>query len=191
MAEIRPHALHKADRPTSNERPTVVVPCPQRPESRADDEEAATTIRRRNPRKQGEIGLGAAIAWFADHGWSVSIPLADNQPYDLVVDEGDGPKRVQVKTTTHRTPYGRYAVQLNTRGGNQSLHTAKPFDPANSDLLFVLTDDRSQYLIPTGRIAATREISLGALYEQYRLDEKGPGGEPGPVVGGGFEPPKA
>lgn len=46
------------------------------------------TIRRANPRKQDEIGLGATIHWFLDHGYAVSLPLIDSQPYDLVVDDG-------------------------------------------------------------------------------------------------------
>lgn len=41
-----------------------------------------TTIRRANPRKQGEIGLGAATAWFLAEGYAVSVPLCDKQPYD-------------------------------------------------------------------------------------------------------------
>ena len=45
------------------------------------------TIRRANPRKQDEIGLGATIHWFLDHGYAVSLPLIDSQPYDLVVDD--------------------------------------------------------------------------------------------------------
>lgn len=131
------------------------------------------SIRRTNPRKQGEIGLGAAIAWFSRHGWCVSIPLADNQPYDLVADDGRGLQRVQVKTATHVTPYGRYTVPLRTCGGNQSFHTAKPFDATASDLLFVLTDEGAQYVIPTEQITATREICLGAAYQRYRIDDDG------------------
>lgn len=56
------------------------------------------TIRRANPRRQGEIGLGAAIAWFSRVGYLVSVPLCDNQPYDLVVDNGERLLKVQVKT---------------------------------------------------------------------------------------------
>lgn len=63
------------------------------------------TIRRSNPRKQGEIGLGAAIAWFLGEGYGVSVPLCDNQPYDLIIDsKADGLQKVQVKTSTRRGP---------------------------------------------------------------------------------------
>lgn len=89
-----------------------------------------STIRRANPRKQGEIGLGDAIAWFSANGYSVSIPLAENQPYDLIVDSPEhGFQRVQVKTTTHRGRSGSFAVDLRTNGGNRSRHTSKSLRP--------------------------------------------------------------
>ncbi len=126
---------------------------------------------------QGEIGLGAAIGWFTAHGYWVSIPLCDNQPYDLIVDDGTGPQRVQVKTTTRRGPYGNFLVMLETAGGNQSFHTRKPFDNTKSDLLFVLADDGAMYVIPSAKIACRRTLTLCSKYAQYQ------------VVGGGFEPP--
>lgn len=128
------------------------------------------TIRRPNPRKQGEIGLAAAIAHFVGRGYAVAIPLADNQPWDLVVDDGSGPLRVQVKTTTARAPSGCFAVKLCTTGGNQSFHTTKRFDPAASDLLFVLTDDAEVYVIPTSEIRARNQLSLTARLARFRVD---------------------
>ncbi|CAN5875762.1 hypothetical protein BH24ACT15_BH24ACT15_07800 [soil metagenome] len=133
------------------------------------------TIRRYNPRKQGEIGLGAAIAWFSSNGYGVSIPLADNQPYDLVVEDEEGLKRVQVKTTTHRKPRGNFGVALRTNGGNKSRHTHKLFDVRTCELLFVLTDDGRRYLFPTAELKPRTELTLGPRYDCY-------------VVGEGFEP---
>ena len=139
------------------------------------------TIRNRNPRLQGLVGLGAAIDWFTRNGHFVAIPLNDSQPWDLVVEDGAGVlSRVQVKTTTFRSRHGRFTVMLQTAGGNQSFHTRKPFDNGASELLFVLTDDGDVYLIPCGDITARASIVLGEKYRRYRM-----------VVGGGFEPPKA
>jgi hypothetical protein len=128
------------------------------------------TIRRKNPRLQGEIGLGAAIAWFAAEGYAVAIPLCDNQPYDLVVHdpETDALLRVQVKTSTGKNAAGTYVVRLFTAGGNQSFHTRKPFDNAASDLLFVLTDDREVYVIPCREIPNRNAIALGRKWERYK-----------------------
>jgi cyclic-di-GMP-binding protein len=139
------------------------------------------TIRNRNPRLQGLVGLGAAIDWFTRHGYFVAIPLNDSQPWDLVVEDAAGVlSRVQVKTTTHRKPNGNYGVRLETAGGNQSFHTRKPFDNARAELLFVLTDSGGIYIIPCRDITAQREITLSRRYSSYRM-----------VVGEGFEPSKA
>lgn len=139
-----------------------------------------TTIRNRNPRLQGLVGLGAAISWFIQAGYMVSIPLNDSQPYDLIADDGQRLHRVEVKTTTHRRATGNFAVGISTNGGNRSRHTVKPFDTSASDLLFILTDDGDVYLMPSTAVAVRGSITLYGKYDRYRV-----------VVGGGFEPPKA
>jgi hypothetical protein len=127
------------------------------------------TIRRANPRIQGRIGLGAAIAWFCKEGYEVAIPLNDSQPYDLIVEDVRGRLlKVQVKTTTARNSAGNYVVALRTVGGNQSFSTAKPFDHASSDLLFVLTDAEEIYLIPCRDFSNTNSIALYYKYDRYR-----------------------
>lgn len=110
------------------------------------------TIRRTNPRRQGLIGLGAALDWFTRNGYLVSLPIAEDERGVLF--------KVQVKTTA-RNATGNFVVSLQTSGGNQSFHTRKPFDHSASDLLFVLTDEDEIYVIP-------REISLYSRYDRYR-----------------------
>lgn len=126
------------------------------------------TIRRRLTKDQGEIGIGDAIAWFTRAGWTTSIPLVDNQAYDLVVDDGRRLQRVQVKTSTCRTSSGGWAVELRTNGGNRSRSTSSPFDPDTCDLLYVLTDD-GRWLIPTERIEATTSLTLGEKWQEWRV----------------------
>jgi hypothetical protein len=133
------------------------------------DRRAPGTIWRPNPREQGLIGLTDAIAWFGRRGWSVCLPLIDSQPYDLVVDDGTRLRRVQVKTTTYRSPHGVFVVSLATRGGNQSFHTSKEFDPDSCELLYVLTDDGERYLIPTSVIRSRTRLHLGPRYVEHRL----------------------
>jgi hypothetical protein len=134
------------------------------------DRRPADTIWRANPREQGLIGLTDAIAWFGANGYGVLLPLIDAQPYDLVVDGGEGLQRVQVKTTTVRSPYGVFVVSISTNGGNQSFHTRKPFDRSEADLLYVLTDDGTRYLIPTVIISSRNTLNLGERVAGYRLD---------------------
>ena len=133
------------------------------------DRRPADTIWRPNPREQGLIGLTDAIAWFGANGCGVLLPLIDAQPYDLVVESGDGLQRVQVKTTTVRSPYGVFVVSLATNGGNQSFHTRKPFDPTEAELLYVLTDEGVRYLIPTAVIRSRTALNLGARVARYQL----------------------
>ena len=41
-----------------------------------------------NSKKQGDIGMCYAMAYYAKLEWTVSIPVTDSQDYDLVVDNG-------------------------------------------------------------------------------------------------------
>lgn len=123
----------------------------------------------KNSRKQGDIGLGAAIAYFTANHFTVSIPLTDNQEYDLVIDRNDGLKKVQVKTSKHKKDSGSYEVMLKTMGGNKSGRTVKMFDPIAVDYLFILTDEGIKYLIPTDAETNKATITLGQKYDQYRV----------------------
>lgn len=84
----------------------------------------------KNKSKQGDAGLGAAIAYFTIHEYTVCIPLTDNDCFDLVVSKDSNELlKVQVKTSNHLTKSNTYAVQLRTLGGNQSWSgVAKHFD---------------------------------------------------------------
>ena len=119
-----------------------------------------------NTKKQGDIGLGYAIAYFAGAGYTVSIPLTDSQDYDLVVDNGTL-QRVQVKTTKHKSVYGIYTVSLTIKGGNQTFSTIKKFDPTKVDLIFILCDNEDKYLIPSNIIITS--INLGKKYQKYKI----------------------
>jgi hypothetical protein len=133
------------------------------------DRRPPDTLWRANPREQGLLGLTDAIRWFGAAGWSISLPLIDSQPYDLVVDDGVGLHRVQVKTTTRRSRSGRFLVQVCTRGGNRSFQTTKSFDPGSCDLLYVLTDARDRYLIPTDQVGARHTLTLGDRLAPFLL----------------------
>jgi hypothetical protein len=131
------------------------------------------TIRRRNPRHQGDIGVAAAIAYLASEGYRIAVPLGESQPWDLVVDrDGEPAQRVQVKTTTRRVPSsGIFAVRLATGGGNQSWNRiARTFDPAVVEWLFVLTDDRECYFIPADQVRSLYQLNLGKHMDRFRVE---------------------
>ena len=116
--------------------------------------------------------MGIAIGWFACHGWTVCVPLTDSQPYDLVVDQGFGLRRVAVRTSTQRGPNGAYEVGLRTQGGNYTQKSkVRLFDPTIVDLLFVALDDGNSYLIPAVEIACKASITVGGRkYQQFHVD---------------------
>ena len=129
-----------------------------------------------NRRQQGDLGEASAIEWFTRAGAVVSVPLGHSPDYDLVVDLGAGPLRVQAKTSTQvlATPKGheRFAVMLATNGGNQSWnHETKHFEPGRTDLVFAVVANGRRWLIPSAEVHAKREIRLGgARYSEFEID---------------------
>lgn len=123
-----------------------------------------------NPRKQGNAGLGIAIAYLCRIGAEVAIPLTDTQRYDLIIVHDRGLERVQVKTTTMKGG-SSYVVHLRTIGGNKSQVKTRPFDPADYEWLFVVCGDATAYLIPSTEITSRQSLSLGQRYERFRLED--------------------
>jgi hypothetical protein len=124
-----------------------------------------------NTRIQGNAGLGIAIAYFSRIGLQVAIPLTDTQPWDLIIENGDRLERVQVKTTTQRTPSQRgYVVGLKTVGCNTKRTVTRDFNSSDYEWLFVVCGDACVYLIPTDAITARTALYLGRKYEPFRIE---------------------
>lgn len=119
-----------------------------------------------NTKQQGDLGLGNAIAYFTSEGYTVSIPLTDSQDYDLIVDK-NLPQRVQVKTTKFKTEYKVYQVQLTIKGGNRTGSTIKKLNADKVDLIFILTEEGTRYLIPVSELSNRSMINLGEKYTKY------------------------
>lgn len=123
-----------------------------------------------NTKKQGDIGLGSAIAHFTKMGFTVCLPLTDSQDYDLVVEVNDKLSKVQIKTSSNKTAYNEiYTVGLRVLGGNQSWNgVAKHFDNTKVDYLFILLSDGRKYFIPTNVIDNKSSINIGGeKYKEY------------------------
>ena len=120
-----------------------------------------------NSRKQGDVGLGAAIGWFTSQGFTVCVPLTDSQKFDLVVEFADGLKKVQVKTAYYKRKH--YEVTIQTSGGNKSRYTHNQFDNSLVDYLFVLTEEAHKYLIPAKDVSAKKILTLCGKYNKYLL----------------------
>lgn len=120
-----------------------------------------------NSKKQGDVGLGAAIGWFVRNGYTVCVPLTDSQDYDLIVDKDCGLERVQVKTTYCKNTDGAFQANLRVCGGNRSRSTIKMFDPSRVEVIFILTEAGTQYLIPAAKVTARTALSLGPKWDKY------------------------
>ena len=120
--------------------------------------------------KQGNIGLGQAIAYYMSKGYVVLFPINDTQPYDLVIDklDGNGLQRISVKTTRyiHRK---HYVVQLGNTGGSSGNNKIRFFDNNASDLIFIFSISQERWEIPSKHIEAKRSITLGEKYDKYRI----------------------
>ena len=128
-------------------------------------------LKQKSLQRQGNIGVGAAIAHYTAKGFIVCIPLSEQQPYDLIVENPDDGKllKVQVKTTRYK-PNDRknFIVQLATAGWSRGV-VVKEFNRNSVDVLFVLTEDQEKYEIPSTEIRGVRAITLCDHYNKWRV----------------------
>ena len=117
-------------------------------------------------KEKGNSGLGIAIAYFSTNGYTVSISLNDTQDYDLIIEKDNIFKSVQVKATGCNTKYGNYQLALKSCGGSCGK-TYKTVIKTNVDLLFIVTEDMSMYLLPIKCLQNESTITLGEKYKKY------------------------
>lgn len=122
-----------------------------------------------NWKKQGDIGMCYAIAYYSKLGWTISIPVTDSQDYDIIVDNGISLLKVQIKTTNQISKHGISLVALRTNGGNKSGNITKNFDINNCDLLFVMTNNAEFFSIPRKEITSTTNINLGYKFLPFKV----------------------
>ena len=121
----------------------------------------------KNSKKQGDVGVGIAIGWFVQHGYTVCLPLTDSQDYDIVIEIDGELKKVQVKTTYATSPEGNYVVTLKVSGGNKSRSSVKHFTKSFADYLFVVTESNVKYFIPVNDIDNKSTMNLGKSKDKY------------------------
>lgn len=121
-----------------------------------------------NTKQKGNIGLGAAIAYFLLNGIAVALPINDSQPYDLIVDLPEsGLSKIEIKTTFAKSKNSdNFIVDLRTTGGNQSRNYAKDFDKSACDFVFVYAVNGDYYLIPSSE--CKNSITLSGKYLKYK-----------------------
>lgn len=126
----------------------------------------------KNSKAQGNIGLGSAIEYFTRNSFIVNVPLNDSQDYDLIVDDGIKLQKVQVRTSKSKTRHGSYCVDLRVSGGNATNKSIirKTSKEMQYDLLFVLCDDGTKYLIPKEEFKnLVNCITVGNNYKEFQI----------------------
>lgn len=127
----------------------------------------------KNSKKQGDAGLGQAIAYFTMKGYDVALPLTDSADWDLIVEIDGILKRVQVKTSSQISPKDVMVFNCDVKGGNRSgIEKSKTIQEQNWDLLFLhhLTTGK-QALIPKEVITSKGQINLGGQkYNEYIIN---------------------
>ncbi len=124
----------------------------------------------KNSKKQGDAGLGQAIAYFTMKGYDVALPLTDSADWDLIVEMEDGLKRVQVKTSSQMR--NETAIfEANVKGGNRSGEgKSKTIQEQKWDLIFLHhLETKQQALIPKEVLTTSGQINLGKKYSAYFL----------------------
>lgn len=120
---------------------------------------------------QGSVGLAYAIAAYTKLGFIVSVPLNDNQSYDLVVEQDGFLQRVQVKTTRQIKKDSKfYTVELKRTRSNKTANNCYNFDPDDAERLFILTEQGIQYDIPCVDITTTTSLTLTDKWDKYKLE---------------------
>ena len=118
-------------------------------------------------KEKGNTGLGIAIAYYTSQGYTVSIPLNDTQDYDLIVDENNILKRIQVKASGFKDKRGKYQVALKSCGGTKG-RTYKTIKDSVVEEIFIFLSNNSIYIIPKKKITNKSTITICEKYEQYK-----------------------
>ena len=91
--------------------------------------------------KKGDLAVSRAIFSFTKMGFDVSLPITESAAYDIVVDNGAGLFRVQVRYSSSGD------VDLRRIHSNSQGYVVKKVTAAVYDWLYVLTGDEKEYLI--------------------------------------------
>ena len=122
-----------------------------------------------NSKEQGNIAIGAEIAYFCSERYTVSIPLNDAQDYDLVVDINNILHKVQVKSVKYVGKSGFYMVSLKSSGGTSGIVYARVKD-SDCSLLFVLADSGEKWLIPPSKFGDLKsQLTLNSSCDIYKI----------------------
>jgi PD-(D/E)XK endonuclease len=122
----------------------------------------------RTTQRKGDLATASAVARFTRMGFDVSIPLTESAAYDLVVDDGEGLRRVQCKYCGA----ARGQVDLRQIPSNSGGYVVKLVPPNAYDWLYILAADGCEYLIKEC-LHGRRSVGLDAAHRLGAVAESG------------------
>jgi PD-(D/E)XK endonuclease len=122
----------------------------------------------RTTQRKGDLATASAVARFTRMGFDVSIPLTESAAYDLVVDDGEGLRRVQCKYCGA----ARGQVDLRQIHSNSGGYVVKLVPPNAYDWLYILAADGCEYLIKEC-LHGRRSVGLHAAHRLGAVAESG------------------
>jgi hypothetical protein len=95
----------------------------------------------RDTQRKGDIAVSQAIATFTKLGYDIALPLTESAAYDILVDDGMGIWRVQIKFSSGKE------VDLRRIHSNSQGYVVKKAKANAYDWLYVLKQSGEEYLI--------------------------------------------
>lgn len=95
--------------------------------------------------QNGILGEAAAIKHFIQNGYEIFTQFSGKAPFDFVAYLDNELYRVSVKSTTVRSPSGRWVVQIRRKRHNRTGNMSFAFDNTSCDLVAV-------YIVPEDRV---------------------------------------
>lgn len=117
---------------------------------------------------KGTIGVAHCIAHLSQQGYIVSLPINDNQPYDLLYDDHTAIRKVSVKFTSQTNKNGCYIVELKSVRPNRTKNTIHKFDNNLVDDVFIFCTNGDKYLIPCNEITVSCAMTLDNTRDKWR-----------------------
>lgn len=95
----------------------------------------------RETQRKGDTAKAAALSYFTEIGCDVAILISESAPYDIIVDDGTGLYRVQVKYTKN------WYVDMRRIHSNSTGYVVRHYLDTDFDWLFVYNPEQGQFLI--------------------------------------------
>ena len=114
-----------------------------------------------NTKDIGDIAEANIIARLLEFGWMVAKPFGDNQFYDLIVDYGEGLKRIQIKSSKYHEKRGVIISYTRRLHNTRTKSVCKAYTKDEIDFFIIYSPELKQiYLIPIEEQAGKKAAIL-------------------------------